>query len=219
MDHHCVFAANCIGAGNLKQLLLFMIYAAACAVHAIFLYSCLSGRPPVVVGMIFCWLCGLLTAQLHGIGVGAGAVDRLQAANPEHRAAERVAVPHADEARLPGVALGAASQLFYKNRGIGFGALRPNANAPGAWNERADSADSRIAKAYPATCLRRGRLCGAAVDGNGGYWAIVRGASFCRALWSSLHEETLGEGPWLLWLVPTPARLSPEAEASVYGLQ
>lgn len=29
MDHHCIYAANCVGAGNLKQFLLLLLYSAA----------------------------------------------------------------------------------------------------------------------------------------------------------------------------------------------
>lgn len=241
MDHHCVFAANCIGAGNHKQLLLLVIYAAACAAHAIFLYSrLLSRRPPVVAAAstVFCWLCGLLAQQVYGIGVDAGTVDRLQAAKSEehHRLAERVGAPHAAaaKARLPTAALACAAPSFPdKNRGVGLGALlRLDATAAAAapaaaWKERADFADGRpgatstvtiTAKDFSeAAGLRRDLFCRAAVDGDGASGAIVRGASFCRGLWSSLREEILGEGPWLLWLVPTPARLSPEAEARVYA--
>lgn len=230
MDHHCVFVANCIGAGNHKQLLLLVVYAAACAAHASFLYSRLSRRLPVVAPTVFCWLSSLFMQQLYGIGVDAGSVDRLQAAQSEHRAAERVEVPHAAEARLPTVALASASPPFPdKNRGVGFGALRPNdhpSRRPVAREERTEFADhpgttgtTATYKYFPAAGLPRDPFCRAAVDDDGGFGAIVRSAFFCRALWISLREEILGDGPWLLWLVPTPARLSPDAEARVYARQ
>lgn len=38
MDHHCIYAANCVGAGNLKQFLLLLLYSVACAIYANFLY-------------------------------------------------------------------------------------------------------------------------------------------------------------------------------------
>eukprot|EP00903_Cladosiphon_okamuranus_P019100 g17577.t1 len=216
MDHHCVFAANCIGAGNHKQLLLLVIYAAACAAHTSFLLSRSSRRLPVLAPMVFCWLCALLVQQLYGIGVDAGTVDRLQAANSERRAAKRAAVPKTALASAP-------LPLLDKNRGLGLGTLRPDPMSTAAWNERTELAyrpsagAACAANGFPAAGLPPGPFYRAAVDQ--GSVAALRGASFCRALWSSLREEILGEGPWVLWFFPTPAKLSPEAEARVYSPQ
>lgn len=44
MDHHCIYAANCIGAGNHKQFVLLLLYSAACAAHANLLYFRVLGR-------------------------------------------------------------------------------------------------------------------------------------------------------------------------------
>lgn len=38
MDHHCIYAANCIGAGNQKQFLLLLLYSTTSAAYANFLY-------------------------------------------------------------------------------------------------------------------------------------------------------------------------------------
>lgn len=44
MDHHCIYAANCVGAGNHKQFVLLLLYSASCAAHANFLYFRVLGR-------------------------------------------------------------------------------------------------------------------------------------------------------------------------------
>lgn len=38
MDHHCIYAANCVGAGNQKQFLLLLLYSTTSAAYANFLY-------------------------------------------------------------------------------------------------------------------------------------------------------------------------------------
>lgn len=204
------------------------MYAAACAAHASFLYTRSSRRLPVLAPTFFCWLLSLLAQQLYGIGVDAGTVDRLQAANSDHRAAERAAeAPRSAAARVPTAALGSASTpSLDKNRGLELGSLRPDPTSSVAWKERTESAyrpdaGGTASADNDATAVGRARspFCGAAVDGGRGSGAVLRGASFCRALWSSLREEILGEGPWVLWLLPTPAKLSPEAEARVYSRQ
>lgn len=44
MDHHCIYAANCVGAGNHKQFILLLLYSASCAAHANLLYFWVLGR-------------------------------------------------------------------------------------------------------------------------------------------------------------------------------
>ncbi|CAM9319904.1 unnamed protein product, partial [Discosporangium mesarthrocarpum] len=83
MDHHCAFASNCIGAGNQKEFLQLLLYSAASRYNAAHPVkpSMVLWSGTLVGGLlllILMWVSALLVSQIYGIGVGAGAIDRLQ---------------------------------------------------------------------------------------------------------------------------------------------
>ncbi len=255
MDHHCVYVANCVGAGNHKQMLLLLVYSSACAAHASFLHTrmfmfhlrrgggdagcglagvgggllpalcgaeTLAGRliPPLLASLVFLWLAALLAQQLYGVAADAGTVDRLQAIS-------KAGVPHAQDAAAstPGVVLRSRSPpVPDRSRGVGFGAIRAATAAaasvagkePAGYVGRPATTTAEMV----AVGLPRGRNGGAVGDGGSGApRADLRASRFFRVreFCRSLREEILGEGPWLMWFVPTPARLSPEAWERVYA--
>lgn len=109
MDHHCIYVANCVGAGNYKQLTLFVLYSLACVAHAASLYLRLhlrcrqgsqlqdmldlgvysGGQSPArrgaaamagVLFVVLIFLAAVLSQQCRGIVADAGVVDRMQTA-------------------------------------------------------------------------------------------------------------------------------------------
>lgn len=241
MDHHCVYAANCVGAGNHKQFLLSLIYSGACAAHTLILsrqfslsrlvspsVSLLYRSPlaggdesgssggghqrflfrSVNGGMLLCsgpavvlllWSVILFVVQCHGIAVEAGTVDRMQRQR-ELAGGQRVRVAQAIDkestvARILSLSAAAPSpsmrtsnkqERFVATLTRFFRVVRPNAAI-----SQSDSPP------------------GARSAANVGY-GVLRG-------WSkALREEVLGEGPWVMWFLPTRAELTPQAWHRVY---
>lgn len=185
---------------------------------------------PMFPLLVFAWLAVLLTVQLHGIGVGAGIVDRLQAAAREDLVAEKAGVlssevaeePRGRERRLgwsqvasaPKGALASGSSPFADlNRGVGHGQLQ-NTAASTSGKESLHRACPPAAAAASSTFfaerfqtavdLPRGPLDRASNDGEIS-GALKTASCFCPKLWRTLRQELLGEGPWIMWFVPTPA--------------
>lgn len=184
--------------------------------------------------LVFAWLVALLMVQLYGIGVDAGVVDRLQAAatsTSEDRVAEKVGVsstaaaeprrrerwlgwPQAEAPPPRAVPNSGSSPFPDKNRGVGFGQLLQGAAASTSGNKES----SHSPAAATDVDLPRGPSGRrAASDGDGGPGALTTASHFCRDLWPTLRQEILGEGPWLMWFLPTPANLSSEAEERIYA--
>lgn len=210
MDHHCVYAANCVGARNHKQYLLLLLYSAACAgiaataslriQHRARLGAVLGGG----VLVLLAWIVALILSQIHGIAVDAGTVDRMQrAARLQTPRARAWASLEAQGSSLQGGAkqgrtsLAVAGMLTAPPTGMvgttGCSAGHAGAAAPGR------------------------RLPGHAMSGGSvwsrsrRFWLFVR-----NKWWTTLREETLGEGSWLMWFVPVPASLSPRVMRRVY---
>ncbi|CAM9235206.1 unnamed protein product [Ectocarpus sp. 12 AP-2014] len=230
MDHHCAFVANCVGAGNHKQMLLFLLYSAACAVHAAFLFCrlCNASLMAVLLVGIFSWLVCLMSSQVQGIRVHAGTVDRMQAAAPGYRAAGPAGALSAappdprrqdgwpgllptgresppghlqlpDDGRVTPALDGDVSSSTGQD--LTQGARRPAFASSGGFE---------VAVSLPRASP--GAVAGDAASGGLGLrFRVIRG------LWETVHQEILGEGTWVLWFVPTPARLSPEVEQRVYA--
>ncbi|CAM9604826.1 unnamed protein product [Ectocarpus sp. 13 AM-2016] len=230
MDHHCAFVSNCVGAGNHKQMLLFLLYSAACAVHAAFLFCRLRSASLMAVLLvgIFSWLVCLMSAQVHGIRVHTGTVDRMQAAAPGYRATGQAGALGAappDPRRQDGwpglLPKGRESPLGHVSL-PDDGSVTPvlDGDASSSTGQELTQGARRPASASScgfevAVSLARASPCAVAGD------AASRGPGLrfrvSRGLWETVHQEILGEGAWVLWFVPTPARLSPEVEQRVYA--
>ncbi|CAM9485852.1 unnamed protein product [Ectocarpus fasciculatus] len=230
MDHHCAFVANCVGAGNHKQMLLFLVYSAACAVHAAILFSrlCNAFLMTVLLVAVSGWLICLVCTQVHGIRIHAGTVDRMQAAVPGYRPAGQAgALPAAppDPRRQDGwlgllptgresppgpLPLPDDDRVAPMLDGDGTSSsgqeLRRRARRPAS----ASSGGFEVAVSLP-------RASPGVVAGDAASGGLELRFRVIRGLWKTVHQEILGEGAWVLWFLPTPARLSPEAEQRVYA--
>ncbi|CAM9361172.1 unnamed protein product [Ectocarpus sp. 6 AP-2014] len=230
MDHHCAFVANCVGAGNHKQMLLFLVYSAACAVHAAFLFCrlCNAFLMAVLLVGIFSWLVCLMSLQVHGIRVHAGTVDRMQAAAPGYHAAGQAG------------ALGAAPPDSRRQDGWpgllptrrecppghlplpGDGRVTPvlDEDATSSTGQELTQGARRPASASSGgfeVAVSLPRAPPSAVAGDAASGGLGLRFRVIRRLLETVHQEILGEGAWFFWFVPTPARLSPEVEQRVYA--
>lgn len=178
--------------------------------------------------LVFAWLSVLLTVQLYGIGVDAGIVDRLQAATAEDRVAENMGVSSTAAAepllrerwlRWPQVAppprgeLASGSSPYPDmNRGLGLRQVRDTAASTSGkeLSQRAchPAAAAAAERFQTAVDLPRGPSYRAASNGDEGSGALKIASCFCRQLWRTLRQEILGEGPWVMWFVPTPPTVS-----------
>lgn len=257
MDHHCIYAANCVGAGNHKQFLLLLLYSGACAAHASFLFlfrfgcsldptaadnllpfasgsgdtvgvSTSNGVGSKIVApsswsfarrgglswavaggisslAIFAWLVILLAVQLYGIVVDAGIIDRMQEAATAASSVEAKVItvggveggvdnnspPHSSSAFNPPPP---AAATTWASTGV-FRSVVDLPRGPAAESSSSGGVDGEL-----VSCFCR----------------IGRGAACCVRSWRTIREETLGEGPWLMWFIPSPAKFSPETERRLY---
>ncbi|CAM9525771.1 unnamed protein product, partial [Laminaria digitata] len=201
---------------------------------------------PVLAVAVLSWLVAILSVHLYGVAVDAGTVDRMQAASAGRSAEEAAAAAAAAAAGSAGSGPAAERGrrlLLYRGRtvpslrGLPMPSNRLNsggacASAPSATGESARSA------AFPPARRREGGVQGVAdysrgplgraavtaaavVDANGEECRGMREApslrsSFCDR-WRTLREEVLGDGPWVMWFVPSPAKLSPEVRERVFA--
>lgn len=179
------------------------------------LASTASAMRPMITLLIFAWLAVLLTVQLYGIGVDAGIVDRLQASAKEECLAEKVGIPSTAAVGSqrrerwqgwPQVApLASGSSPFPDaSRGVGFGQLHAASNSE---EDSSDRTDRRVEAFETAASLPRGPSDRVASDGDAGSEPLRTACCFIRKFWRTLRQEILGEGPWIMWFVPTPAIL------------
>lgn len=153
---------------------------------------------------IFAWLVILLAVQLYGIVVDAGIVDRMQQAAMAASSAEAKVIA------VGGVEGGVVNNSSPHSSS----AFNP---PPGDATTWASTGVFRSVVDLPRGPAAESSSSGG-VDGElvSSFCRIGRGASCCKRSWRTLREETLGEGPWLMWFVPSPAKLSPEIERRLY---
>lgn len=97
MDHHCPYMNNCIGVGNQKHMILFLIYCVAQAVYALLLclyygfrsFGFVTYAPPRRIVALFLAMDGIVTLGFTGtmlhrqyvsLTTGIGTIDRLKQA-------------------------------------------------------------------------------------------------------------------------------------------
>lgn len=150
------------------------------------------------VAMLLAWLVALLIVQCHGIAVEAGTVDRLQQAWTTGRTPKQQASVARD--KRASLAL--------------LGSLSTMSTSPARTRKATDVASTlgptfrsnRLKAANSQADLPRGTRSGRAPD-----------PSVVGAWWKALREEILGEGPWVMWFLPTRAKLTPRAAGRVYS--
>lgn len=194
-----------------------------------------GGLLPVVSVVVFTWLAILLIVQLYGVAVDAGTVDRMQAAS----AARVVAVVSPMEPRgrawwgensPPSPIVEVSSFSFPKKQSAGNDLLQDVEPAAGKYTSCSTSSVRRPAAARGLQRVldsRRGPLgSGAAAvvaaddDDCRDSLGVMKEIAFCVGRWwRTLRVEVLGDGPWVMWFVPLPAKFAPEVKERVYGTQ
>lgn len=295
MDHHCIYAANCVGAGNQKQFLLLLLYAATCAGHGFVLFFSKiffryrpdptatgdfipfgtvsvqitdmidqglvgSGDSPEIAGgffdavgvsgvaltgsavaaVLFVWIVALLLVQCYGIVAQAGTIDRMQQQQQQKQREQQRR--EAFESRRKNSASGQAPTATDGNLSLlavvdSLSAAAPFATTsktqtfacskmkfPLAIGRSATPKGNTLVSPSEVTFresnrLPRGWSAERAPGGecDEGYGRDVTVSAVLANRWKVLREEILGDGPWLMWFLPTRAKLAPQVAARVYA--
>lgn len=235
MDHHCIYAANCVGAGNHKQFLLLLLYSGACAAHALALLrqffwsrfaspniSLLCGYSPFAsiagldhrvgddgIGDLEGFPSGILLYS----GFAAVVLTWLIAlfiAQCHGIAVEAGTVDRMQQARSRGRTPEQQTSVTRdKQSSLALlGSLSTMSASPLRTRKAADDAPTL------RHTVRVNRLEMAISQGTHSW--RDSDSSILRAWWKALREEILGEGSWMMWFLPTRAELSPQAASRVY---
>ena len=242
MDHHCIYAANCVGAGNQKQFILLLLYSAASVAYAIFLLFrfgatrdsvgsweatlpeasdsssplghavalLTSGHGVTWVGgsllLLLSWLVVLLAFHLYGLVIDAGKVDRMQASSTKGRRTESEATYNtastwsdgSERMKRAGRMTADRTSSIDMDAGtvtsFGIHGRLPNRSGHGTYGRAAGRSDDGFVNRCTSNSERY----------------ISR--------WTTFRQEVLGDGPWWMWFVPSPAKLAPEVRGRVYAL-